>query len=124
VRGGAQDPIAIICGQAGMMSQFSYLPARLERRVPWPAEYVFVMAERRACDQDGQPSANTIKPPAMRALVRRGIGNRRHDKQLPRRSQRTRCSRSVEPRRARAVSAPDIGTSIPCRDSIKAKRWT
>jgi galactokinase len=41
VRGGAQDPIAIICGEASMMSQFSYLPARLERRVPWPADTAY-----------------------------------------------------------------------------------
>ena len=43
VRGGAQDPIAIICGDAGHVSQFSYLPARLERRVPWPADYVLAI---------------------------------------------------------------------------------
>lgn len=43
VRGGAQDPIAIICGEAGTMSQFSYLPARLERRIPWPADYVLAI---------------------------------------------------------------------------------
>ncbi len=43
VRGGAQDPIAIICGQAGTMSQFSYLPARLERRIPWPSEFVLAI---------------------------------------------------------------------------------
>jgi galactokinase len=38
-RGGAQDHVAIVCGQAGSVGQFSYLPARLERRVGWPSEY-------------------------------------------------------------------------------------
>jgi galactokinase len=39
VRGGAQDPIAIMCARENMLGQFSYLPARLERRVPWPEGY-------------------------------------------------------------------------------------
>ncbi len=43
VRGGAQDPIAIICAEGGVASQFSYLPGRLERRVPWPADYVLAI---------------------------------------------------------------------------------
>jgi galactokinase len=43
VRGGAQDPIAIICGAEGAVSQFSYLPARLERSVAWPFEFVLAI---------------------------------------------------------------------------------
>ena len=43
-RGGAQDPVAIVCGEAGSVGQFSYLPARLERRVPWPGAYVLAVA--------------------------------------------------------------------------------
>jgi galactokinase len=39
VRGGAQDHVAIVCARPESVGQFSYLPARLERRVPWPAEY-------------------------------------------------------------------------------------
>ena len=39
VRGGAQDHVAIVCARAGSVGQFSYLPAQLERRIPWPAEY-------------------------------------------------------------------------------------
>jgi galactokinase len=39
VRGGAQDHVAIVCAQEESVGQFSYRPARLERRVPWPAEY-------------------------------------------------------------------------------------
>ena len=39
VRGGAQDHVAIVCAREGSVGQFSYRPARLERRVPWPAGY-------------------------------------------------------------------------------------
>jgi galactokinase len=44
VRGGAQDHVAIVCAAEGMVSQFSYLPPRLERRVSWPEEYVLAIA--------------------------------------------------------------------------------
>ena len=44
VRGGAQDPIAIICSEAGHLRQFSYLPPSIERSVPWPADYAIVIA--------------------------------------------------------------------------------
>ena len=43
VRGGAQDPIAIMCGADHAATQFSYIPARMERRVPWPAAFVLVI---------------------------------------------------------------------------------
>ncbi|HEX7978608.1 MAG TPA: galactokinase family protein [Gemmatimonadaceae bacterium] len=42
-RGGAQDHVAIVCARDGHVGQFSYVPARLERYVPWPAEYVFAI---------------------------------------------------------------------------------
>jgi galactokinase len=43
VRGGAQDHVAIVCAQEGMVSQFRYLPARLERREAWPHECVIAI---------------------------------------------------------------------------------
>jgi galactokinase len=43
VRGGAQDHVAIVCAEEGMASQFRYLPAQLERRVPWPDDYVIAI---------------------------------------------------------------------------------
>ncbi len=43
VRGGAQDHVAIVCAERGNVSQFSYLPARLERRVAWPEEFVIAI---------------------------------------------------------------------------------
>ena len=39
VRGGAQDHVAIVCARAGSAGQFRYLPAQLERRVPWPPDH-------------------------------------------------------------------------------------
>jgi galactokinase len=39
VRGGAQDHVAIVCAAEESVGQFSYLPARLERRIPWATEY-------------------------------------------------------------------------------------
>jgi galactokinase len=44
VRGGAQDPVAILCAQAGHCGVFSYLPATLHEYVPWPAQQVLVVA--------------------------------------------------------------------------------
>jgi galactokinase len=44
VRGGAQDHVAIVCAQEGSVGQFSYLPARLERRIAWPEDHVIAIA--------------------------------------------------------------------------------
>jgi galactokinase len=43
VRGGAQDHVAIVCAEEGTAGQFHYLPARLERRVPWPEDHVLAI---------------------------------------------------------------------------------
>jgi galactokinase len=43
VRGGAQDHVAIVCAREESVGQFSYLPARLERRVPWPSDHSLVV---------------------------------------------------------------------------------
>jgi galactokinase len=43
VRGGAQDHVAIVCAAAESVGQFSYLPARLERRVKWPEEFAIAI---------------------------------------------------------------------------------
>ncbi len=43
VRGGAQDHVAIVCAEADSVGQFSYLPARLERRIPWPRDLMLAV---------------------------------------------------------------------------------
>jgi galactokinase len=40
VRGGAQDHVAIVCAAKNTAGQFKYLPAKLERRIQWPADMV------------------------------------------------------------------------------------
>jgi len=42
--GGSEDHTAMLCSQAGMLSQYAYCPTRLERRLPMPAGYVFAIA--------------------------------------------------------------------------------
>lgn len=41
--GGAQDHVAILCSQAGLLKQFSYLPTRLERQIVMPDGLVFAV---------------------------------------------------------------------------------
>lgn len=43
-RGGAQDPVAILCSREGHVGQFAYLPARHEGFVAWPVTHVLVIA--------------------------------------------------------------------------------
>ena len=43
VRGGAQDQVAILCAREGMVGQFSYLPPRRERYVPWPGDHILAI---------------------------------------------------------------------------------
>jgi galactokinase len=42
--GGSEDHTAMLCSQPGMLSGYSYCPARLERRIPMPAGHVFAIA--------------------------------------------------------------------------------
>jgi galactokinase len=41
--GGSEDHAAILCGVAGTVSQFAFAPTRLERRLPLPFGWVFVV---------------------------------------------------------------------------------
>ena len=82
VRGGAQDPIAIVCGEAGVVSQFSYLPARLERRIPWPSEYVLAVGVSgvHAIKTGNAQRQYNQAAESMRALVRQwNAETGRHD---------------------------------------------
>ena len=72
VRGGAQDPIAIICAHADSVGQFSYLPARLERRIPWPMGYTIAVGVSgvRATKTGNARSDYNRAADATRALVK------------------------------------------------------
>ena len=72
VRGGAQDHVAIVCAAAGHCGVFSYLPAALERRVPWPSDHVLAIGVSgvRATKTGNARGAYNRASDAMRALVR------------------------------------------------------
>ena len=42
--GGCEDQAAITMSEAGLLMQFRFLPVRLERTIPFPAGYTFVVA--------------------------------------------------------------------------------
>jgi galactokinase len=56
--GGSEDHTAILCSQPGQLGQFAYCPARLERRIDLPEDYVFavgfcgVVAEKTGAAQE------------------------------------------------------------------------
>lgn len=56
--GGSEDHTAILCSEPGRLGQFAYCPARLERRIGLPEDYVFavgfcgVVAEKTGAAQD------------------------------------------------------------------------
>lgn len=72
VRGGAQDHVAIVCAEAASVGQFSYLPAALERRVPWPEDYVLAIGVSgvRATKTGNAQSQYNLASDALRALAR------------------------------------------------------
>jgi galactokinase len=72
VRGGSQDHVAIVCARDESVGQFSYLPARLERRVPWPGEYAIVIgvSGMRATKTGNARARYNRVSDSTRALVR------------------------------------------------------
>ncbi len=81
-RGGAQDHIAICASQAATVGAYSYLPGRVVRRVPWPAEWRIVVATSgvRATKTGNAMHAYNRVADSVRALVRVwNIESRRED---------------------------------------------
>jgi galactokinase len=73
VRGGAQDPVAIMCAEEGHVRQFSYLPPAFERSIPWPEDHTIVIADsgvRATKTANAQQSYNNLSD-AMRGFDRR-----------------------------------------------------
>lgn len=73
VRGGAQDPIAIMCGEEGHVRQFSYLPASFERSIRWPDGLAIVLADsgvRATKTANAQAAYNRLSD-GMRGFDRR-----------------------------------------------------
>ncbi|MEA3245496.1 MAG: galactokinase, partial [Gemmatimonadota bacterium] len=76
VRGGAQDHVAICCARAGMVGQFSYIPAREEGWAPWPAGRVLAIGVSgvRASKTGNAQRAYNRASDAVRWLVREWNG--------------------------------------------------
>lgn len=76
VRGGAQDHVAICCARAGMVGQFSYVPAREEGWAPWPAGRVLAIGVSgvRASKAGNAQRAYNRAADAVRWLVREWNG--------------------------------------------------
>ncbi len=110
VRGGSQDHVAIVCGEEGSAGQFRYLPAQLERRIPWPEDYVIAL---------GVSGVHATKTGNAQAAY-----NRLADAMRPRiedRGPKTEHSSEVLERRAQfreetEVIVPGVGDAIRDRD--------
>ncbi len=110
VRGGAQDHVAIVCAEEATAGQFRYLPARLERRIPWPDDYVIAI---------GVSGVHATKTGNAQAAY-----NRLADAMRPRtedRGPKTEDSPEVMARRAQFreetdVIVPGVGDAIRDRD--------
>ena len=113
VRGGAQDHVAIICAEEGSAGQFKYLPAQLERRVPWPEDYVIAI---------GVSGVHATKTGSAQAAY-----NRLSDAMRPKsedREPKTEDSTELTERRAQFreetdVIVPGVGDAIRDRDWAK-----
>ncbi len=70
-RGGAQDHIAICASRAGEVGEYAYLPGRVLRRVPWPADWRIVVANSgvKATKTGNAMHAYNRVADSMRALV-------------------------------------------------------
>lgn len=76
VRGGAQDHVAVCCSRAGMVGQFSYIPARELGFTPWPTDYQLAIAVSgvRASKTGNAQAAYNRAADAVRWLVREWRG--------------------------------------------------
>lgn len=72
VRGGAQDHVAIMCARDGMVGRYSYIPAREEGWVPWPADRALAIGVSgvRASKTGNAQQAYNRAADALRWLVR------------------------------------------------------
>jgi galactokinase len=113
VRGGAQDHVAIVCAEEGSAGQFKYLPAQLERRVPWPEDCVIAIGVSgvHATKTGNAQSAYNRLADAMRPKADDG------------RSKMEDASPEVLERRAQFREETDV--IVPCvGDAIRDRDWS
>jgi galactokinase len=83
--GGSEDHIAILCGRAGYIGQYSFCPAQREREIAMPADHVFaiavsgVVAEKTGAARE---SYNRVSALAQEVLTRWNRDTGREDATL------------------------------------------
>jgi galactokinase len=109
VRGGAQDHVAIVCAEEGSAGQFSYLPAVLERRIPWPEDMLLAIGVSgvHATKTGNAQAAYNRLADAMRTEGRSPKVEGRNDAAVERRAQF---------REETDVIVPGVGDAIRDRD--------
>jgi galactokinase len=112
VRGGAQDHVAIVCAEEGSIGQFSYLPAVLERRIPWPEELVLAI---------GVSGVHATKTGNAQAAYNRLADAMRTDDRGPKSEDRNDAgsARRAQFREETDVIVPGVGDAIRDRDWSK-----
>lgn len=69
--GGSEDHVAILCSRAGFLRQYSYCPVRLEKEIPMPEGYSFVIG---ASGVKADKTGNALDPYNRISLAARRIG--------------------------------------------------
>ena len=108
VRGGAQDPVAIMCAEQGHVRQFSYLPPTFERSILWPDDHTIVIADsgvRATKTANAQQSYNNLSD-GMRGF------NRRPKAEVP----PELAERVAQFREETEVIVPGVGDALRGRD--------
>ncbi len=109
VRGGAQDHVAIVCAEEQSIGQFSYLPAVLERRIPWPDELVLAI---------GVSGVHATKTGNAQAAYNRLADAMRTDDRGPKSEARNSAvaERRAQFREETDVIVPGVGDAMRDRD--------
>ena len=109
VRGGAQDHVAIVCSEQNAIGQYRYLPAELERRVPWPDDMVFAI---------GVSGVHATKTGNAKAAYNRLADALRTEDRGPKTEDRNDATsaRRAQFREETDVIVPGVGDAIRDRD--------
>ena len=123
VRGGAQDHVAIVCAEEGTAGQFRYLPARLERRVPWPDDCIIAIGVSgvHATKTGNAKAAYNRLADAMRAQKPEDGSRKQAERTEDRRPKTEELTPEVIERREQfreetEVIVPGVGDAIRDRD--------
>ncbi len=109
VRGGAQDHVAVVCSEENTIGQYRYLPAQLERRVPWPDDMVIAI---------GVSGVHATKTGNAKAAYNRLADALRTEDRGPKTEDRNDAAaeRRAQFREETEVIVPGVGDAIRDRD--------